>query len=49
MVEVEDCVAHMIKRVKEDMAEVLEGEGRDWIEVDGLVVMIFLKKWEEYS
>jgi hypothetical protein len=46
--EVEDCAVYMIRRVKEAMAEVPEGEGRDWIEGGSPVGMIFLKKKEEY-
>lgn len=42
--EIEDCAAYVIRRVKEVMAEVPEGEGRDWIEGGSPIGMIFLKK-----
>jgi SAM-dependent methyltransferase len=41
--EIEDCAAYMIRRVKEVMAQVPEGEGRDWIEGGSPIGMIFLK------
>jgi SAM-dependent methyltransferase len=43
--EIEDCAAYMIRRVQEVMAEVPEGEGRDWIEGGSPIGMIFIKKY----